>query len=265
MVKHFSILIVVALVSVYLTHSFQVSNHIMYRTVSRRLLGVRVFSTRDSIPAAVAVDANTQLMETATRLWVERIVMGQGLCPWAASTLVDNKLRICTIPGGADGSDESLLEICNEILRETELLYAGEGEGSDEASTTLIVLPDFKEFDTFLELVDVIEEVFDKEDIDEFLQVAHFHPKYVFADSDTPELEIENYTNRSPFPLIHLLKVHEVTDAIESYKDGDTSTIWKRNKVTLRALGIDKVKAIGAKILVDAALEVEKSNSCLKF
>ena len=270
MLKHISLLIATTLISLHLSQSFQVRNNMIFRSVSRRITGIRVLSTLNSIPVSVAADPNTQYREIATRLWVERIVMGQGLCPWAASTLVGNKLRICTVFGGADGSDESLLEVCDGILREAQLLSDGEEneseeDESDESSTTLIVLPDFKDFNSFLELIDVIEEIFDKEDINEFLQVAHFHPDYVFADSDTKELEIENFTNRSPFPVIHLLKVDEVTDAIDSYNNGDTSTIWKKNKVTLRALGIAKVKAIGAKILIDAALEVEKSKSCLKF
>jgi uncharacterized protein len=270
MVEHILLFIATTLISLHLSQSLVVSNRMMFRSLSRRITGIRVFSTLNSNPVSVAADPNTQYMEIATRLWVERIVMGQGLCPWAASTLVGNKLRICTIPGGADGSDESLLNVCDGILRETQLLLDDEENKSeenkgDESSTTLIVLPEFKEFDAFLELIDVVEEIFEKENINDFLQVAHFHPDYVFADSDTKELEIENFTNRSPFPIIHLLKVDEVSDAIDSYNSGDTSTIWKKNKVTLRALGIAKVKAIGAKILIDAALEVEKRKSCLKF
>ena len=208
---------------------------------------------------------DTQYMEIATRLWVERVVMGQGLCPWAAGTLVGSKLRICTVYGGASGDSESLLEVCEKIIEESKSLYEKAENNVEESSTTLIVLPEFKDFEAFLDLVDIIEGVFEKEDIDEFLQVAHFHPDYVFADSNTPENEIENYTNRSPFPIIHLLKVDEVSDAIDSYNNGDTSTIWKKNKVTLRTMGIEKMKAIGVKILADAALEVAKRESGIKF
>jgi hypothetical protein len=204
-------------------------------------------------------------MEVATRLWVERFVMGHGMCPWAASTLTGNRLRICTLPGGTKGTEEDTLKMCDDILEEARKLIEEDSSDDRQTSTTLIILPDFKDFDAFLEMADIIEGIFDEENIDEFLQVATFHPDYKFADSDTKDLEIENFTNRSPFPIIHLLKVKEVSDAIESFNNGDTSTIWKKNKLTLKAMGMEKVKAIGAKILVDAALEVEKNNSGLKF
>jgi uncharacterized protein len=243
---------------------FHSINNIRHQTLSYRSWNPQFNPSRCLMSTGTISGPDTQYMEIATRLWVERVVMGQGLCPWAAGTLVGSKLRICTINGGASG-DESLLEVCEKIIEESRSLFEKAANNVEESSTTLIVLPEFKNFEAFLDLVDIIEGLFDKENIDEFLQVAHFHPDYVFADSDTPEAEIENYTNRSPFPIIHLLKVDEVTNAIDSYNNGDTSTIWKKNKVTLRALGIEKVKAIGKKILEDAALEVAKRESGIKF
>lgn len=236
----------------------------MYRQLSRCKPSSQFFTKVHRLSSTVALNGNPQYMEVATRLWVERFVMGHGMCPWAASTLTGNRLRICTIPGGV-GTEEGMLEVCDNILEEARKLVEEDCSDDRQTSTTLIILPDFKCFDAFLELADVIEGVFDAENVDEFLQVATFHPDYKFADSDTEDLDIENFTNRSPFPVIHLLKVKEVSDAIESYNNGDTSTIWKKNKLTLKALGMEKVKAISAKILVDAALEVEKNNSGLKF
>lgn len=197
-------------------------------------------------------------MEVATRLWVERFVMGQGMCPWAGTVLVGEKLRIRTLYGDSD-DDQKIVQLCENIIFEAKILYDNEDKSLGETSTTLIVLPDLKDFDKFLELVDIVDGLFEQEDIDEYLQVAHFHPQYIFADSTEPENEIENYTNRSPFPLIHLLKVEEVSAAIESY--GDTSLIWKNNKRVLRKMGLESIKALAAKILVDTEMEL----SCLKI
>ena len=227
----------------------------LFRTARRLPVG-RTFPLKCCSTVATS-DVKNQFMEVATRLWVERFVMGQGMCPWAGGVLVGEKLRIRTLRGDGE-TDTSILQLCEDIIFETKILYDNEDGDIAETRTTLIVLPDFTDFEKFLELVDIVEGLFEKEDIDEYLQLAHFHPNYIFADSTNPEDEIENYTNRSPFPVLHLLRVDEVSDAIDSY--GDTSTIWKNNKVTLRKLGLTKVKALAAKILVDAENEIINNN-----
>ena len=233
-------------------------NFIMLRTSPSRILTWTKFFNSKAGSITTKAEPSTQYMEVATRLWVERFVMGQGMCPWAGTVLVGEKLRIRTMYGDGD-DDQKVVQLCEDIIFEAKILYDNEDKSLGETSTTLIVLPDLKDFNKFLELVDIVEGLFEQENIDEYLQVAHFHPQYIFADSTEPENEIENYTNRSPFPLIHLLKVEEVSAAIESY--GDTSIIWKNNKKVLRKMGLAKVKALAAKILVDTEVEI----SCFKI
>ena len=83
--------------------------------------------------------------------------------------------------------------------------------------------------------------------MNESIQLATFHPNYVFDDSSRNYDDVTNYTNRSPFPMIHFLRVDDVSFAIENF-DGSTETIWRKNKRILRAIGkeniLKKLKAI---------------------
>jgi hypothetical protein len=103
----------------------------------------------------------------------------------------------------------------------------------DRETTLLIhpwVLADFIEYNDFLEVCDcTVAEL----NLEGELQVASFHPQYQFAQSQPDD--IENYTNRSPYPMLHLLREASVERAIEAV--GDTEEIYRRNMRTMRALG----------------------------
>jgi hypothetical protein len=216
----------------------------------RSLTRVRLFSGL----SAETHPERSKYLEAATRLWVERFVFGQGMCPFAGAVLGDNKMKMRTLYG--DGEETSIVQLSDEIIKEAKLLSCDDAD----PSTTLIVVPDFKDFHEFLELVDIVEGLFEIDGIDEQVQLATFHPDYMFADS-IDKNDVDNYTNRSPFPVLHLLRVSEVSDAIESYNiDGrDTSIIWQKNKETMKMMGISKIKDITAKILVDAKKEVDRA------
>ena len=87
--------------------------------------------------------------------------------------------------------------------------------------------------------------------IDKLIQIASFHPDYQFADSEASD--VTNYTNRSPYPLIHFLRVKDVSTAIDNF-DGSTDDIWKSNKKKLRNLGEPKIKQIIASIIEEASI-----------
>jgi hypothetical protein len=112
---------------------------------SRARLFPNLFST-------VANKETSQYMEVATRLWVDRFVFGQGMCPWSGSVLVGNKMKICTLYG--DGRGKKILEFTESIIKEIELLHDNDSES--DPTTTLIVIPDFKKFDDFLDLIDIL-------------------------------------------------------------------------------------------------------------
>jgi hypothetical protein len=166
------------------------------------------------------------------------------MCPWSGASLIGDRIRIRTIFGGHDA--KSTLHLADEVFKECKLL---ESDGKNGTATTLLVFPEQTEFDDFLDVVAIAEGILEENNMTGLLQVAHFHPEYMFQGSKDDS--IENYTNRSPYPTLHLIQVAEVTKAIESCKDGDTSFVWKKNIATVRKLGKTKIKELLSKIAED--------------
>ena len=161
----------------------------------------------------------------ATRRWLEKAVIGLNLCPFAKAVYVKEQVRFVF-------SDATTPEQLVEQLGEELLLLRD--TPADEVDTTLLVHPhvlqDFLDYNDFLEQADTLVEVLE---LDGVLQVASFHPDYQFADS-RPD-DIENYSNRAPYPTLHLLREDSVSRAVEAYPDPDA--IVERNYATLRQLG----------------------------
>lgn len=163
----------------------------------------------------------------ATRRWLERAVIGLNLCPFAKAVLAKGQVRFVLSEAA---TPEALLE---ELASELVLLEQSDPERID--TTVLIhprVLNEFLDFNDFLELADGVVAALDLEGE---IQVASFHPDYQFA--DTHPNDIENYTNRSPYPTLHLLREDSVERAVEAFPEA--SDIFEKNIATLRALGHD--------------------------
>lgn len=161
----------------------------------------------------------------ATRDWLERAVIGLKLCPFAAGSYQSDRVRICV---SAQRSTAGLLEDLGrelQVLRDSDPL---------QCETTLLVHPqvltDFLDYNDFLDDCDaaVAELALEGE-----MQVASFHPNYQFA--DTAEQDITNFTNRSPYPMLHLLREASVARAVATFPGIDE--IGPRNMETLRRLG----------------------------
>src|ERR1700722_11176407 len=161
----------------------------------------------------------------ATRRWLERSVIGLNLCPFAESVYRGNRVRF-RVSGQTSAS--GLLE---DLREELTALQAAD---SLRCETTLLIHPwvlaDFVEYNDFLDACDAEVAALDLEGE---LQVASFHPQYQFA--GTQPGDIENYTNRSPYPMLHLLREASIDRAIAAVPD--TDEIYRRNIRTLRALG----------------------------
>ena len=161
----------------------------------------------------------------ATRTWLERAVIGLNLCPFAKSVHVKKQIRYAV---SAARTPDALLA---DLVAELRLLHAADPL---EIDTTLLVHPqvlgDFLEYNDFLERVDAA--VHD-EGLEGELQVASLHPQYQFAGT-RPE-DIDNYSNRSPYPMLHLLREASIERAVAAFPDA--SLIFERNIDTLRRLG----------------------------
>ncbi|HEX5337580.1 MAG TPA: DUF1415 domain-containing protein [Gallionella sp.] len=167
----------------------------------------------------------TETIIAATQAWLEKAVIGLNLCPFAKAVHVKKQIRYVV---SAATTPEALLE---DLLSELRMLQDTDPEKLD---TTLLIHPyvltDFLDFNDFLDTVDIA--VAEPEFGDEF-QVASLHPQYQFA--GTAPDDIENYTNRSPYPTLHLLRESSVDRAVDAFPDADR--IPDRNIETLQKLG----------------------------
>jgi hypothetical protein len=160
-----------------------------------------------------------------TQKWLLDAVVGLNLCPFAKAVVVKDmvRYRVCASSQPAD-----VLAMLREELQH---LAAAD---PDKLDTTLLIaphaLPDFLDFNDFL--ADCDEVLMDLE-LDGVLQVADFHPRYQFG--GTAEDDIENFTNRTPYPTLHLLREASIDKAVEAYPDA--SLIFERNIAVLTKLG----------------------------
>ena len=168
---------------------------------------------------------DSALIEEATRQWLEEVVIGLNLCPFARKELVSNRIRFAM--SAADSEEALLLDL------QTELQFLHKHPATE---TTLLihsgVMTDFDDYNDFLAAVDGLLELLDLEGI---YQIASFHPDYRFA--GTGPDDAENYTNRSPFPMLHLLRESSVARAVDSHPD--PGAIPERNIGLMKQLGAE--------------------------
>jgi hypothetical protein len=168
----------------------------------------------------------------ATRQWLERAVIGLNLCPFAKAVHVKKQVRYAV--SEATDSDALLLD----LERELQHLAA---VSPDETDTTLLIHPyvlgDFDDFTDFLDLVDVVVRT---QGLAGILQVADFHPDYCFADAQADD--IGNYTNRSPYPTLHLIREASLDRAVAAFPEA--AAIYERNIETLERMGLDGWRAL---------------------
>ena len=161
------------------------------------------------------------------RRWIEEAVIGLNLCPFAKSVYVKNQVRI--VVSHARHLDAFLDDLDSELefLRDTP---------AEQVDTTLLVHPTlFPDFFVFNDFLNVVDEVVDEHELEGVIQVAHFHPEFVFEGVEADD--VTNFTNRAPYPTLHLLREESVERAVAS---GDSAEeIVERNLRTLRELGRD--------------------------
>ena len=176
-------------------------------------------------------DIDDQIIAT-TRRWLECAVIGLNLCPFAKAVHVKAQIRYAV---SAATTTEALLDDL-----ERELCFLRDAN-PDLVDTSLLILPNvLKTFSDFADFLDLAEVVLRTHRLEGVLQIASFHPDYVFADADVDD--VANYSNRSPYPMLHLLREASVSRATKAYPDA--TLIFERNIQTLKALGIDGWRAL---------------------
>jgi hypothetical protein len=159
--------------------------------------------------------------------WIEKVVIGLNFCPFAAKPFQLDKIIY-------------LVHIEQDILLYIKQFYAVLRELQEEPAevieTAFIIYPhSFADFHDYLSFVALLQAFLEKNQFEEEFQLASFHPSYQFEGSQPSDLS--NVTNRSPFPLIHILRSESIQQARLFY--GDTLNIPEKNIVNLNALGVD--------------------------
>jgi uncharacterized protein len=169
----------------------------------------------------------------ATRHWLEAAVIGLELCPFAKPVHAQGLIRY------AVSSAEIPELLLADLLRELEILAEADPA---EIETTLLIHPDvLTEFLDYNDFLDVADAALEDLGLAGVIQIASFHPQYQFA--GTGPNDIENYTNRSPYPMLHLLREASVERAVAAFPD--TTQIFEKNIETLRRLGLEGWKRLG--------------------
>lgn len=168
----------------------------------------------------------------ATRKWLERAVIGLNLCPFAKAVHVKDLVRY--VVSEAQDTDALL----DDLERELKFLVE---VAPEQVDMTLLMTPGvLADFDEFADFLDLVEVVLRTDGLAGVLQVASFHPDYVFADAEADD--VANYTNRAPYPTLHLIREASLARATTAFPDA--SEIYLRNIETLRAMGLEGWRAL---------------------
>lgn len=160
-----------------------------------------------------------------TKQWLEKAVIGLNLCPFAKAPHVKNLVRIVV------SEARHLYGFLEDLDRELQLLG---NTPASELETTLLVHPTlFPDFETFNQMLEIADDAVIENELEGIVQIAPFHPDFQFEGTEADD--ISNYTNRSPYPTLHLIREDSISKAAEAFPDA--SAIFDRNIALLEKMG----------------------------
>ncbi len=167
----------------------------------------------------------------ATRQWLERLVIGLDLCPFAAPSYQGGRIDYAVCAG------HSLDEIYQAFALSLERLL----RPPHSFDTTLLIVTDaLAAFEDYLDTLALLEEAIESAGLSGLVQIASFHPDYRFADASADDPA--NHSNRSPYPMFHLIREDLLEQALANYPDPEG--VPERNIARLRALGVSGIRAL---------------------
>ena len=174
------------------------------------------------------IDAKTVI--TQTQNWIEKTVIGCNFCPFAAREVQRKSIRYQVV------STEDIPSILEKLIEECRVL-----DQEAEVETTLLILTELPgSFHDYLDYLNLAEQLMSKEGYEGTYQLASFHPAYCFAGA-SPE-EASNFTNRSPYPMFHLLREESLSKALENHPNPEEIPI--RNIAYANELGFNYFKTL---------------------
>lgn len=200
----------------------------------------KTFPVTDATPQSLTRQEHEAVI-AATRHWLTRAVIGLNLCPFAKAVHVKDQIRYAV--SAARDREGALLDLERELQR----LAEADPQAVD---TTLLILPhallDFHEYNGALFFA---ERMLKQLHLEGELQIASFHPEYQF-EGTAPD-DVENYTNRSPYPILHLLRESSIDRAVEAFPEAET--IFERNEALMRKMSVAGYHAWMAQPAADEA------------
>ena len=164
-----------------------------------------------------------------TKNWVENIVIGLDLCPFASQPFQNNTIEYVVHPGNS--TEQHLHQLAESFTRL---------DASADIETSLLIYPDaYQAFDDYLDLLDIVNHLLEDLDYAGTYQIASFHPYYRFEGS--AEDDASNFSNRSPYPMLHLIRESGLEKAIANYPD--IEQVPENNIKKLREIGYHEMQA----------------------
>lgn len=165
-----------------------------------------------------------------TRNWVNSVIVGLNFCPFARREVENKTINYQLIESeGLESCLEALIVECVKL------------DQNEEIETTLLIFPEgLHDFDRFLALCELADSLLIEQEYEGVYQLASFHPDYIFADSEKGDAA--NFTNRSPYPTLHLIREKTIESVLENVANPEE--IPQKNIERARALGAKKMGAL---------------------
>jgi len=169
----------------------------------------------------------------AVRRWVDLMVVGLNLCPFARTEVVNKRVHF------VETEAQSEVQLLEDLATELTLLAE-----TPSIETTLLVHPQvLKDFSAYNQFLDEVDALLHGMHLDGEMQVASFHPDYQFA--GTAPDDAENYTNRAPYPVLHIIREASIEDRLDSYPDA--AAIPERNIKLMNKMGRQQLQGLLAR------------------
>lgn len=170
------------------------------------------------------LSTKNKLVLNESKSWIEKFVIGLNICPFAGPSFQQNKI------------DYKIIEVLEHVpIIESFLSMLSSLVAKPEISNSFLILPKVEDFENYLDLYYTFEDLIKESATDQYFQLASFHPKYQYEGLEYDDHA--NFRNRSPYPMIHILRVSEVEKAIELHEN--TLEIPAINEAKLRAMTKD--------------------------
>ncbi len=165
-----------------------------------------------------------------TQEWVKSVIVGLNFCPFARREVEKKSINYRVVESGTlENYLETLIVECVNL------------DQNEEVETALLIFPDrLDDFEDFLDFYDLADALLLDQGYEGIYQLASFHPDYCFAESE--EGDAANYTNRSPYPTLHLIREASIERVLENV--ANPKEIPAENIERARALGTDKMAAL---------------------